>query len=85
MCLAIPGRLESIEPADPFPMGTAEFGGIRKQVCLAFVPEAEVGDYVLVHVGFAISMVDEIEAQRTLAVLRAMGDVIETELAVEPS
>lgn len=85
MCLAIPGRLESIEPADPFPMGTAEFGGIRKQVCLAFVPEAEVGDYVLVHVGFAISMVDEIEAQRTLAVLRAMGDVIETELATGPS
>lgn len=85
MCLAIPGRLESIEPADPFPMGTAEFGGIRKQICLAFVPEAEVGDYVLVHVGFAIGVVDEIEARRTLAVLRAMGDVIETELAVEPS
>jgi hydrogenase expression/formation protein HypC len=85
MCLAIPGRLESVEPADPFPMGTAEFGGIRKQVCLAFVPEAEVGDYVLVHVGFAISVVDEIEAQRTLAVLRAMGDVIETELAAGAS
>lgn len=85
MCLAIPGLLESIEPADPFPMGTAEFGGIRKQVCLAFVPEAEVGDYVLVHVGFAIGVVDQIEAERTLAVLRAMGDVIETELAAGQS
>jgi hydrogenase expression/formation protein HypC len=85
MCLAIPGRLESVEPADPFPMGTAEFGGIRKQICLAFVPEAEVGDYVLVHVGFAIGVVDEIEARRTLAVLRAMGDVIETELAAGAS
>lgn len=85
MCLAIPGRLESVEPADPFPMGTADFGGIRKQVCLAFVPEAEAGDYVLVHVGFAIGVVDEAEAERTLAVLRAMGDVIETELAAGPS
>jgi hydrogenase expression/formation protein HypC len=85
MCLAIPGRLESVEPADPFPMGTADFGGIRKQVCLAFVPHAAVGDYVLVHVGFAIGTIDELEAQRTLAVLRAMGDVIETELAGGPS
>ena len=73
MCLAIPGRLESIEPADPFPMGTAEFGGIRKQVCLAFVPEAEVGDYVLVHVGFAMSRIDEHEAAETLRLLREIG------------
>lgn len=80
MCLAIPGRLESVEPADPFPTGSADFGGIRKQVCLAFVPDARVGDYVLVHVGYAIGLIDEDEAQRTLAVLRAMGDVIETEL-----
>ncbi|MEY9931808.1 hydrogenase expression/formation protein HypC [Catenulispora sp. GP43] len=81
MCLAIPGRLESVEPADPFPTGTADFGGIRKQVCLVFVPEAAIGDYVLVHVGFAIGVIDEAEALRTLAVLRAMGDVVETELA----
>lgn len=85
MCLAIPGRLESVESADPFPTGTADFGGIRKQVCLAFVPEAVIGDYVLVHVGYAIGVIDEDEAQRTLSVLRAMGDVIEAELAVEPS
>ncbi|NUR26225.1 MAG: HypC/HybG/HupF family hydrogenase formation chaperone, partial [Catenulispora sp.] len=61
-----------------------DFGGIRKQVCLAFVPEAVVGDYVLVHVGFAISTIDQAEALRTLEVLRAM-DVIETELAGGPS
>jgi hydrogenase expression/formation protein HypC len=84
MCLAIPGRLETIEPAEPFPTGTADFGGIRKEVCLAFVPEARIGDYVLVHVGFAIGVLDEHEAGRTLAVLRAMGDVIETELAGGP-
>lgn len=84
MCLAIPGRLESWEDAHPFPIGIADFGGIRKQVCLAFVPEAAVGDYVLVHVGFAISTIDQAEALRTLEVLRAM-DVIETELAGGPS
>lgn len=80
MCLAIPGRLESRDDTDPFPVGVADFGGIRKQVCLAFVPEAEVGDYVLVHVGYAISTIDEDEAVRTLEVLRAM-DVVGTELA----
>lgn len=84
MCLAIPGRLESRNDAEPFPTGVADFGGIRKQVCLAFVPEADVGDYVLVHVGFAISTIDEAEALRTLEVLRAM-DVVETELAGGPS
>lgn len=81
MCLAIPGRLEAVEATEPFPTGTADFGGIRKQVCLAFVPEAGIGDYVLVHVGFAIGVIDEDEALRTLTVLRAMGDLIETELA----
>ena len=84
MCLAIPGRLESRDDSGPFPVGVADFGGIRKQVCLAFVPQAEVGDYVLVHVGFAISTIDEDEALRTLEVLRAM-DVVETELAGGPS
>ena len=83
MCLAIPGRLETREDAGPFPSGTADFGGIRKQVSLAFVPEAEVGDYVLVHVGYAISTIDEAEALRTLEVLRAM-DVIEAELTGSP-
>jgi hydrogenase expression/formation protein HypC len=82
MCLAIPGRLENRDESGPFPMGLADFGGVRKQVCLAYVPEAEPGDYVLVHVGYAISRIDEAEALRTLEVLRAMGDVLETELAI---
>lgn len=66
MCLAIPGRIESfIENSDP-KMGMVNFGGIRKQVCMEMLPEAKVNDYVIVHVGFAISMIDEEEAQETL-------------------
>jgi hydrogenase expression/formation protein HypC len=64
-------------------MGTVDFAGVRKQACLAYVPETRVGDYVIVHVGFAISRVDEQEAARTLAVLRAMGDALATELGVD--
>ncbi|WIM92928.1 HypC/HybG/HupF family hydrogenase formation chaperone [Actinoplanes oblitus] len=80
MCLGIPGRLTGIEEQDGLRVGTVDFGGVRKQVCLAYTPQAGVGDYVIVHVGFAISVVDATEAQRTLAVLRAMGDVLEQEL-----
>jgi hydrogenase expression/formation protein HypC len=61
-------------------MGTVDFGGVRKQVCLAYVPDVEVGEYVIVHVGFAITTVDRQEAERTLEVLRAMGGVVEAEL-----
>ncbi|MFG1609714.1 HypC/HybG/HupF family hydrogenase formation chaperone [Actinoplanes sp. NPDC049265] len=80
MCLGIPGRIVAIEAADGLAMGTVDFGGVRKQVCLAYAPDARIGDYVIVHVGFAISRVDAAEAQRTLAVLRAMGDAVATEL-----
>lgn len=66
MCLAIPGKIESlVENSDP-KMGTVNFGGIRKQVCIEMLPEAKVNDYVVVHVGFAISLIDEEEAQETL-------------------
>ena len=65
MCLAIPGRIERVEEGD-LRTGTVSFGGISKEVCLALVPEADVGDYVIVHVGFAISKVDETAAQETL-------------------
>jgi hydrogenase expression/formation protein HypC len=58
------------------PTGTVDFDGIRKEVCLAFTPEAAIGDYVIVHVGFAISRVDEAEARRTLDVLRAMDAMV---------
>jgi len=66
MCLAIPGQIQSIEERS-LRNGRVSFGGMVKEVCLAFVPEAHVGDYVIVHVGFAISKVDEAAAQETLA------------------
>ncbi len=70
MCLGIPGRIISIED-NPLgvPMGKVSFGGIVKESCLAFTPEAQVGDYVIVHVGFAISRLDEEEAHETLMAL----------------
>ena len=81
MCLGIPGRiLDAATTEDGLRMGTVDFGGIRRGVCLSYTPEAAVGDYVIVHVGFAISVVDPVEAARTLEVLRAMPDALETEL-----
>ena len=70
MCLAVPARVLDIEPsseANPLRMGRVDFGGLVKDVCLEYVPDAIAGDYVIVHVGFAISRLDEAEAQRTLA------------------
>jgi hydrogenase expression/formation protein HypC len=79
MCLGIPGRVVSLTD-DVLRMALVDFGGIRREVCLAYAPETTVGDYVIVHVGFAISRVDEEEAARTLAVIRSITDAIETEL-----
>lgn len=78
MCLGVPGRIVSIQP-DPLgmPMGKVNFAGITKEVCLAYVPEAQVGDYVVVHVGFAISTVDEAEANQVFAYLEEMGELAE--------
>jgi hydrogenase expression/formation protein HypC len=68
MCLAVPGKIVSVEGADPdFRSARVDFGGIRKQVSLACTPEAGTGDYVLVHAGFALQVLDEQEAQRSLA------------------
>ncbi len=73
MCLAVPGKIESIDDADPvFRSGKVNFGGILKEVNLAYVPEANIGDYVLVHVGFAISTIDEAQARETLSYLEEM-------------
>jgi len=80
MCLGIPGRITETHESAGLLMGTVDFGGVRREVCLACTPEAEVGTYVIVHVGFAISVVDEAEAQRTLTVLRAMSDAVAAEL-----
>jgi hydrogenase expression/formation protein HypC len=78
MCLAVPGRILSIEGDDPvLRAGRVDFAGIVKRVNLSYVPEASVGDYVLVHVGFAISTVDEAEARQVFAYLKEMGDLAE--------
>ena len=82
MCLAIPGKVAQIDITDGVRTGRIQFGGITRQACLDFVPEAKEGDYVMVHVGFAISVVDKDEAERTYALLESMG-VLEDELALE--
>ena len=69
MCLAVPGRVLSIEQSNGLRVGRVQFGGIVRQASLDFVPEAAVGDYVMVHVGFAISRVDAAEAERTYQLL----------------
>ena len=80
MCLAVPGKIVSIEGSDPiFRCGKVNFGGIQKQINLAYVPEAKVGDYVLVHVGFAISVIDEVEANEVFEYLQKMGELAELE------
>lgn len=80
MCLGIPGRIVSITEDAGLPMGMVDFGGVRREVCLAYVAEGlEVDDYVVVHVGFAISRVDEEEAKRTFEVLREMSELDELE------
>jgi len=78
MCLAVPGKVLTIAGEDPLQrVGRVSFGGIIKEVNLAFVPEAKVGDYVIVHVGLAISTVDEEEAERTLEYFRQIGELAE--------
>lgn len=81
MCLGIPGRITEVRSENGLAMGRVDFGGVRKDVCLAYVPDAHVGDYVIIHVGFAISKVDEEEALRTLEILSEMGDLVQQELA----
>ena len=82
MCLAIPGKVAQIDVNDGIRTGRVQFGGITRQACLDFVPEAKEGDYVMVHVGFAISVVDKDEAERTYALLESMG-VLADELSPE--
>jgi len=79
MCLGIPGRVVELRTDAGFTMGMVDFGGVRREVCLAYTPEAKAGDYVIVHVGFAISKVDEDEARRTFEALREMSQLDELE------
>ncbi|OWY20581.1 HypC/HybG/HupF family hydrogenase formation chaperone [Sphingobacteriales bacterium UPWRP_1] len=79
MCLAIPGKIEYIEAAldETFRLANVSFGGVKRKVNLSMVPEAKVGDYVLVHVGVAISVVNEEEAQKTMEYLTQIGELDE--------
>ena len=77
MCLAVPGRVIAIDSQAELRMARVDFAGVTRDACLAFVPEAEVGDYVLVHVGFAITRIDEEAARRTLEALQTI-DALDT-------
>ena len=81
MCLGVPGRIVSLEPnALGMTMGRVNFGGITKEVCMAYVPDAEVGEYVVVHVGFAIAKIDEKEAEEVFEYLRSINELDELEV-----
>lgn len=83
MCLAIPGQVLEVFEANGARMGRVDFGGITKEVCLAYVPEAVVGDYAIVHAGFALSRVDEQQALQSLAAFRELGLLEEELVAAE--
>ena len=80
MCLAVPGRIERIFEDSGTRMAKVNFGGVVKDVCLAYLPEIQVGDYTIVHVGFAISRIDEVSAEQTLKTFEELG-LLEDELA----
>jgi hydrogenase expression/formation protein HypC len=73
MCLAVPGRVDSLEQRDGTLMAEVDFGGVRKEVCCQYVPDVRTGEYVIVHVGFAIQRLDEESARQTLADFEVMG------------
>jgi hydrogenase expression/formation protein HypC len=75
MCLAVPGKVIELWSRDGTPMAKVDFGGIVKQVCLSFVPDLQVGEYTIVHVGFALQRLDEQSALETLAVFEQLGEL----------
>ncbi len=81
MCLGIPGKIIDIYEANGLQMGKVDFGGVTKEVCLSYVPEAKIGDYTVIHVGFALHLIDEAEALETLDLLRQI-DAVGEELGV---
>jgi hydrogenase expression/formation protein HypC len=83
MCLGVPGRIVDVTDGTSLRMGRVSFGGITREVCLAYVPEADAGDWVIVHVGFAISRIDEAEAAQVFEYLRQIGEL--DELAIPPA
>ena len=84
MCLAIPGKVVELFDRQGLRMARVMFGGIQRDTCLEYVPEAQVGSYVLVHVGFALSVIDEEEAEKTFELFRQMGQLEELEAPQEP-
>ena len=75
MCLGVPGKITTIYEKNGMRMGKVDFGGVIRETCLDFVPEAQVGDYTVIHVGFAISLLSEEEANKTLDMLREIGQL----------
>ncbi len=82
MCLGVPGKIVDIYEANGLRMGKIDFGGVSREACLEYVPEAQIGDYTVIHVGFAISQLSEEEAQETLQLLREIAN-LEEELGLE--
>ncbi|MBP7044468.1 MAG: HypC/HybG/HupF family hydrogenase formation chaperone [Chloroflexi bacterium] len=83
MCLGVPGKIVEIYEAGGLPMGKVDFGGVTREACLAYVPEAKIGEYTIIHVGFAISQISEEEAMETLRLLDEIANIDE-ELGVLP-
>ena len=81
MCLGIPGKIIEIYETNGLKMGRVDFGGVTREACLAYVPEAQVGEYTLIHVGFALSLISEAEAAETLELIRNITD-LNTELGL---
>lgn len=75
MCLGVPGKIVEIYETNGLSMGKIDFGGVTREVCLAYVPEAQVGDYTVIHVGFALHLISEQEAQETLELLKEIAEV----------
>lgn len=83
MCLGVPGKVVEIYETEGLKMGKIDFGGVKREACLAYVPDIELGDYTVIHVGFAISQLSEEEAMETLKLLNEIADIDE-ELGIEP-
>jgi hydrogenase expression/formation protein HypC len=83
MCLGVPGKIVEIYESNGLSMGKIDFGGVTREACLAYVPEAVIGDYTVIHVGFALHLISEQEAQETLALLQQIADMGEEDPFVE--
>ena len=74
MCLAVPGKIVEIYEANGLTMGKIDFGGVVREACLAYIPEAKIGDYTIIHVGFALNLIDEEEAKATIELLKEISE-----------